>query len=83
VTEWRVVERDAAVARTRVALWPRTGRTHQLRVHAAHPLGIGVPIVGDRLYGRDGDRLMLHAEAIDFVHPQTGRRIALEQPPRW
>jgi tRNA pseudouridine32 synthase/23S rRNA pseudouridine746 synthase len=69
VTEWRVLER--AAGRTRVALTPRTGRAHQLRVHAAHPRGIGVPIVGDRLYGRPDGRLMLHAEAIGFVHPHT------------
>ena len=51
VTEWRVTQRTGT--RTRVALLPRTGRTHQLRVHAAHPLGLGAPISGDRLYGQD------------------------------
>jgi tRNA pseudouridine32 synthase/23S rRNA pseudouridine746 synthase len=80
VTEWRVVERGP---RTLVALSPRTGRTHQLRVHAAHPLGIGVPIAGDRLYGRAGGRLMLHAQAIGFIHPHTGRSVEIDQPPRW
>jgi tRNA pseudouridine32 synthase / 23S rRNA pseudouridine746 synthase len=60
ITEWRIIERLAG-GRTRVELVPRTGRTHQLRVHAAHPLGLDAPIVGDRLYGRgdgdgDGDR---------------------------
>lgn len=79
LTEWRVLERKAG--RTRVALVPHTGRTHQLRVHAAHEKGIGVPIVGDRLYGRGGgERLMLHAEAIAFVHPHTGARVELESP---
>jgi len=77
-TDWQVLARTGA--RTRVALFPRTGRTHQLRVHAAHPLGIGVPIVGDRLYGRSDERLMLHAEALSFVHPVTGARVALERP---
>ena len=77
VTEWRVLARTAA--RTRVALYPRTGRTHQLRVHAAHPLGLGAPIVGDRLYGRDGERLLLHAEALAFVHPRTGARVEVER----
>jgi tRNA pseudouridine32 synthase/23S rRNA pseudouridine746 synthase len=49
-------------------------------VHAAHPHGIGVPIVGDRLYGRPGtERLMLHAEAIAFVHPHTHERLSFEQ----
>jgi tRNA pseudouridine32 synthase / 23S rRNA pseudouridine746 synthase len=78
VTEWRVIER--AAGRTKVALVPRTGRTHQLRVHAAHPLGIGAPIVGDRLYGRPGDRLLLHAEGLAFVHPRTGARVSVERP---
>jgi tRNA pseudouridine32 synthase/23S rRNA pseudouridine746 synthase len=53
ITEWRIVERLPG-GRTRVELVPRTGRTHQLRVHAAHPLGLDAPIVGDRLYGRRG-----------------------------
>jgi len=73
VTHWQVMTRD--VGRTRVALVPKTGRAHQLRVHAA--CGIGVPIVGDRLYGCAADRLMLHAEAIAFVHPHTHTRLAL------
>ncbi|HEU4734235.1 MAG TPA: RluA family pseudouridine synthase [Kofleriaceae bacterium] len=83
ITGWRVVER--AGARTRVALVPRTGRTHQLRVHAAHPLGLAAPIAGDRLYGTapDGDpaaRLALHAESLAFTHPHTGRRVELVRP---
>lgn len=76
VTEWRVLGRSAG--RTCVELFPITGRTHQLRVHAAHPLGLGVPIVGDRLYGRGGDRLMLHAASISFRHPRTGELIRFE-----
>lgn len=52
---------------------PKTGRTHQLRVHAASPLGLGRPIKGDALYGDpDGKRLMLHAETLTFAHPFTG-----------
>ena len=82
VTRWEVLERVSG--RTRVALYPLTGRSHQLRVHAAHPLGLDAPIVGDRLYGReapaDDARLMLHAEALAFVHPVTGERISVEQP---
>jgi tRNA pseudouridine32 synthase / 23S rRNA pseudouridine746 synthase len=81
ITQWRVVERTAS--RTRVALVPRTGRTHQLRVHAAHPLGLGAPIAGDRLYGVGGlpeARLALHAEAVAFTHPHTQHRIALVRP---
>ncbi|HSD89727.1 MAG TPA: RluA family pseudouridine synthase [Kofleriaceae bacterium] len=77
VTDWQVLARQGG--RTRVALSPRTGRAHQLRVHAA--VGLGAPIVGDRLYGRpgaaDGERLLLHAEAIAFVHPHTGERVAV------
>jgi tRNA pseudouridine32 synthase/23S rRNA pseudouridine746 synthase len=77
ITQWRVVQRTAS--RTRVHFVPHTGRSHQLRVHAAHPLGLGAPIVGDRLYGRAAARLALHAEALAFTHPHTGRRIALER----
>ena len=54
-----------------VDFFPLTGRTHQLRVHAAHPDGLNAPIVGDRLYGTAGERLMLHAAEISFVHPIT------------
>ena len=75
-TEWRVVERREG--KTRVVLTPRTGRAHQLRVHAAHPLGIGVPIVGDPLYGRAAERLLLHAESLSFVHPHTKLRVFAE-----
>ena len=76
LTEWRVTQRTGD--RTRVSLLPRTGLTHQLRVHAAHPLGLGAPIVGDRLYGREGARLLLHAETLTFLHPHTGARMDLE-----
>ena len=54
-----------------VDFFPFTGRTHQLRVHAAHPEGLNAPIVGDRLYGKAGERLMLHAAEIGFIHPIT------------
>ncbi len=64
---------------TRVALYPLTGRTHQLRVHAAHPLGLDAPIVGDMLYGRPADRLYLHAERLEFRHPVTGQWIKVER----
>lgn len=79
VTEWSVLAREGG--RTRVAFVPRTGRTHQLRVHAA--VGLGAPIVGDRLYGTAGDRLMLHAEWLAFAHPRTGRRITATCPAPW
>ncbi len=78
VTRFEVLER--ASGRTRVALFPLTGRTHQLRVHAAHPLGLGAPIVGDRLYGHEGQRLLLHAERLTLRHPLTGERLHFESP---
>nr|WP_249344626.1 RluA family pseudouridine synthase [Corallococcus exiguus] len=74
VTDWEVLHR--AASHTRVAFHPRTGRTHQLRVHAAHPQGLGAPIMGDPLYGHAGLRLHLHAETLSFVHPATGQRVA-------
>ena len=66
-----------------VDFYPLTGRTHQLRVHAAHPEGLNAPIVGDRLYnglrvtgdGLRGDRLLLHAAEIEFLHPVTGEKM--------
>ena len=64
--------------RTRIRFYPITGRTHQLRVHAAHTEGLGTPIVGDDIYGQSAERLMLHAETIEFTHPTTGNRIRLE-----
>ena len=64
-----------------VALWPQTGRTHQLRIHCAHPDGLGCPIVGDELYGtrQQGQRLMLHAAELWFRHPVTLEEIHLEK----
>ena len=67
--------------RTRVALTPHTGRTHQLRMHCAHPDGLGIPIVGDNLYGTSADRLYLHAETLSFDHPITNERLTFCQPP--
>jgi tRNA pseudouridine32 synthase/23S rRNA pseudouridine746 synthase len=81
VTAWQVVERRGG--RTRVAFFPRTGRAHQIRVHAAHPSGLATPIVGDRLYGRADSRLLLHAEGLGFVHPRTGVRLDLAEPPEF
>lgn len=78
VTEWQVLERNGG--RTRVALFPHTGRTHQLRVHASHPLGLGAPIVGDRLYGHEEGRLHLHAESLSLRHPKTGQQLSFERP---
>ena len=77
VTDFEVLERKDN--RTRIAFYPCTGRTHQLRVHAAHPLGLHCPIVGDELYGRKAERLYLHAEMLEFTHPVTGKRISITQ----
>ena len=64
-----------------VALYPQTGRTHQLRIHCAHPDGLGCPIKGDELYGTKADRLYLHAAEIWFRHPITDREMHLVSPP--
>jgi len=63
-----------------VALYPQTGRTHQLRIHCAYSEGLGCPIVGDELYGTRGGRLMLHAAEISFRHPITGMSMHFELP---
>ncbi len=75
LTKYSVMSREAGV--TRVAFYPHTGRTHQLRVHAAHSDGLNCAILGDELYGRPGNRLHLHAEQLSFDHPLTGRRMTL------
>jgi tRNA pseudouridine32 synthase/23S rRNA pseudouridine746 synthase len=64
----------------RVELYPETGRTHQLRIHCAHPEGLGRPIKGDILYGTAADRLYLHAEEIKFSHPRTGEWLTFTEP---
>jgi tRNA pseudouridine32 synthase/23S rRNA pseudouridine746 synthase len=82
-TRWEALGSDGEI--TRVSLWPRTGRTHQLRVHASHPLGLDAPIVGDRLYGipDDAPRLMLHAAELRFAHPRTADPIELHAAPEF
>ncbi len=70
VTVYEILEAEAG--RLRIALEPRTGRTHQLRVHCAHPEGLHHPIRGDVLYGRKADRLYLQAVRLTFRHPCTG-----------
>ena len=77
-TRWKVIDRKDG--RTKVYFFPVTGRTHQLRVHAAHTLGLQHPIVGDDLYGQHSTRLHLHAERIEFKHPVSGKTIALQVP---
>lgn len=84
ITDFQVLERlngdeNGNENRTRIAFYPRTGRTHQLRVHAAHPLGLHCPIIGDALYGTKAERLYLHAESIKFTHPITGKTVRVTQ----
>lgn len=75
-TRWRVLAQDGMT--TRLLLFPKTGRSHQLRVHM---LALGHPILGDNLYAHEraleaADRLCLHAESLAFFHPSGGRRLA-------
>lgn len=76
ITDYQVLERLDG-KRTRIAFYPRTGRTHQLRIHAAHPLGLHCPIIGDELYGEKAARLYLHAEYLEFTHPITGETVRI------
>jgi tRNA pseudouridine32 synthase/23S rRNA pseudouridine746 synthase len=73
-TNWEVIQREDG--KTRVYFYPITGRTHQLRVHAAHKDGLNTPIVGDDLYGNKTNRLHLHAEFIEFIHPSTNEKMS-------
>ena len=77
VTRYEIM--DTENDRTRMAFYPETGRTHQLRVHAAHPEGLNCPIVGDPLYGQPAERLYLHAERLEFRHPVTGQRLQIQK----
>ena len=76
ITDYQVLERLDG-KRTRIVFYPRTGRTHQLRIHAAHPLGLHCPIIGDELYGKKAERLYLHAEYLEFTHPITGETLKI------
>ena len=82
-TRWRRLATKGAT--TRIEFTPLTGRTHQLRVHAAYPrpLGLGAPIVGDSLYGsgKEGDRMLLHATFLQFFHPATRKTLQVYSPP--
>jgi tRNA pseudouridine32 synthase/23S rRNA pseudouridine746 synthase len=73
-TNWKIIQRENG--KTRVYFYPITGRTHQLRVHAAHKDGLNMPIVGDDLYGEKTNRLHLHAAFIEFLHPSTNEKIS-------
>lgn len=78
ITKWKKIGVERK--KTRVEFIPLTGRTHQLRVHAAHHLGLNSPIVGDTLYGngKEGDQMMLHASFLSFIHPASGESIEFE-----
>jgi tRNA pseudouridine32 synthase/23S rRNA pseudouridine746 synthase len=76
-TKWEVIEiKDD---KTRVYFYPITGRTHQLRVHSSHEMGLKTPIVGDDLYGKKENRLHLHAEQITFFHPISMEEISIQK----
>ncbi|MEZ9858907.1 pseudouridine synthase [Vibrio splendidus] len=77
-TYWEAI--GTSNGKTKVHLYPKTGRTHQLRVHCAHPLGLGVPIRGDDLYGYKRERLHLHAGYLKLIHPTTGEWMEFEVP---
>ncbi len=76
ITHYKVVNIEGG--KTRIHLFPHTGRTHQLRVHVAHPLGLNNPIVGDILYGTNSDRMYLHAEFLEFTHPVSRKTLRVE-----
>jgi len=78
ITHWEKIEETEGL--TRVYFYPHTGRTHQLRVHAAHQLGLNLPILGDDLYGNKSSRLMLHAGWIRFNHPGTREKVSFSVP---
>ena len=82
VTDWQLLK-ELPDGTALVRFTPLTGRTHQLRVHAAHPLGLGRPIVGDRLYGGGSGRLCLHAATLSFTHPRTGERLSFSSDTPW
>ena len=74
-TLWEIIDHTSET--TRLFLYPYTGRTHQLRVHMAHIRGLDAPILGDKLYGKEADRLYLHAEQLCFYHPVSGTKIVV------
>ncbi len=73
-TNWEIINNENG--KTRVYFYPITGRTHQLRVHAAHKNGLNTPILGDDLYGKKANRLHLHAQFIEFTHPTTNKKMS-------
>jgi tRNA pseudouridine32 synthase/23S rRNA pseudouridine746 synthase len=81
LTHWEVIE--IKENKTRIYLYPVTGRTHQLRVHCAFTDGLNTPILGDDLYGLKQDRLYLHAETIVFNHPTTNKKMKFSVKPKF
>ena len=83
-TEYRFIGKTTygkeALEAVKIELYPLTGRTHQLRIHCAHPDGLGSPIIGDKLYGQRAERLWLHAEHLEFTHPITQKRMTFDTP---
>lgn len=77
-THWQLIKHEGETSR--VYFYPRTGRTHQLRVHAAHRDGLNAAIVGDALYGTSAQRLMLHAQYLRFKHPLSRQYMEFELP---
>ena len=80
-TDWKIINKENG--KTRVHFYPITGRTHQLRMHAAHKNGLNTPIIGDDLYGKKEKRLHLHAEFIEFLHPTTLKKMSFTVAPKF
>ena len=76
-TKWKVIEQKGNT--TKVHFYPISGRTHQLRMHASHQLGLNTPIIGDDLYGKKDKRLYLHADTLTFTHPTSKERITFHK----
>ncbi|WBX72412.1 RluA family pseudouridine synthase [Tenacibaculum retecalamus] len=76
-TTWEVLERKNG--KTKVHFYPISGRTHQLRMHASHNLGLNTPIIGDDLYGTKSNRLYLHADTLEFTHPTTKQKMSFHK----
>lgn len=78
LTYWQVIWRNTKTKETKILLQPHTGRTHQLRVHCAHHLGLNMPIRGDDLYGTKASRLYLHAQKLILQHPSNDTVLEFE-----
>ena len=80
ISHWRRISVENGI--TRIHFQPITGRTHQLRIHSAHPKGLGLPILDDPLYGNGADpgKMKLHASKLSFAHPGTSERLTFTSP---